>query len=236
MRGAGEMRAYRFMFRLSLGILFALMLPAFIRHLLWLMGGEGLPYIITERWDVAAANIAFFMLFLLLLRYRKRVDWRSHGIYSAFIIALFAEMYGFPLTAYLVAHYLGVVPVTYRPAYALSFKAFGIRFALPTMMLMGSAVTIVGLALVVAGWYGVYTARNRLTTGGIYKLVRHPQYTGILLVTFGWILHWPTLPTLLMWPILAASYYKLAREEEREVEKRYPKDYATYRKKTPMFI
>jgi protein-S-isoprenylcysteine O-methyltransferase Ste14 len=200
------------------------------------MGGEGLPHIISGRWDIAAANILFFMLFLLFLRYRRKTDWRSYGMYSAFIIALFAEMYGFPLTAYFVANYFGAVPVEYKPAVELSINVFGVGFALPTMMLVGSALTISGLVLVVLGWYQIYSSEEGLVTGGVYRLARHPQYTGILLVTFGWILHWPTLLTLLMWPVLAASYFLLAKEEEDELRKKFPEEFREYSKETPMFI
>ena len=104
------------------------------------------------------------------------------------------------------------------------------------MMIVGSIVTTVGLALIVLGWYGIYRNKDWLVTTGLYGLSRHPQYVGILMVTFGWIIHWPTILTLLMWPILVVSYVRLAREEEREIKEKFPEEFERYRKNTPMFL
>jgi len=203
---------------------------------MWLMGGEGLPFILRGRWDIVSVNAAFFLLFLLLLRYRRQVDWRSRNVYAAFILALFAEMYGFPLTAYFAARYLGAVEVDYRPSYSLNVGFMGVEFTLPTMMIVGGFVTVVGLALVVLGWYEIYRHREGLVTSGVYRYSRNPQYLGMMLVASGWILHWPTLLTLLMYPLLAATYYRLSREEEALMEKLYPKEFREYRRDTPMFL
>ncbi|MBD3388380.1 MAG: DUF1295 domain-containing protein [Candidatus Altiarchaeales archaeon] len=230
------MKAYRIFYLSVLAVVLAAALPSIFNHALWLMGGEGLPNIIAGRWDLVALNVAFFTFFLLLTTYKRHVNWRSRNIYTAFIVALFAEMYGFPLTAYFIANRFGVVDVDYRPAYNLTFDFLGVWFTLPTMMIAGAAVTVFGLALIAAGWYQVYKSGGGVVTTGLYRYSRHPQYVGILLVTFGWIIHWPTIPTLAMWPVLAVVYYRLAREEEAWVEKQNPREFKEYREKTPMFI
>ncbi len=216
--------------------LMILLLPSIITHTIWLMGGKGLPYILTSRWDIAFVNIIFFCLFLAMLRYRTRVDWRSRNVYVAFIIALFAEMYGFPLTAYFVANYFGAIDVDYQPAYAMGIKFMGVHFTLPTMMIVGGAFTVIGLLLIVTGWYEIYRKKEGLVTSGIYKYSRNPQYVGMIMVAFGWILHWPTLLTILMFPVLVITYYRLSRDEEALMQRLYPGDFERFKAKIPMFL
>lgn len=231
-----DVKTFRFMYRVLLISAFTLGLPSILAHFTWLMGGEGLSDIVSSRWDIAGVNIAFFLVFLGLVRYKKKVKWRTRNIYTAFIIALFAEMYGFPLTAYLLSRYIGPIPSNNNPQYSITIGFMGEKFILPTMMIIGSAITIAGLLLIAAGWYTVYSKKEGIVTTGLYRFMRHPQYTGILMVTFGWIIHWPTFLTLSMWPIMALIYYRLARCEEEEIKKRYPEETTKYLRETPMFL
>jgi protein-S-isoprenylcysteine O-methyltransferase Ste14 len=231
------MKTYRLVYLTVFGVLFMLLLPSIITHTVWMMGGKGLTHILVGRWDIVFVNIVFFLFFLYLIRFKRRVDWRSKNIYSAFIIALFAEMYGFPLTAYFMANYVGVVDVDYAPAHSISINFMGVSFTLPTMMIVGGFITVVGLLLIVVGWIQVYTSKGKaVVTTGLYKYSRHPQYVGIILVTFGWILHWPTLLTVVMWPVLAFTYYRLAREEEKWLTENFPEEFEKYKRETPMLL
>lgn len=178
------------------------------------------------RWDLVAGSIALFVAFLALIPVRLKEDWRSHGIYAAFIVSLFAEMFGFPLTAYFLSHLLGLTFFETR------FMLYMYRIGMP----LGSLITFVGVLLIVLGWREVYRAKNQLATGGIYRYLRHPQYLGILLVTAGWLVHWPTIPGLAMWPILMWLYDRLSAKEDKYLADRFGRAYLEYAEKTPRLL
>lgn len=179
-----------------------------------------------NRWDLAAASAFFFSLFLLSLSFKRRREKLSGGLYLSFITSLFAEMYGFPLTIYILSSYFGGIPPMYWKGHLLGIPGF----------IMGSAILVAGIYLVVAGWRRIYMAQGRLVVEGIYGRVRHPQYLGFILLTLGWLIHWPTFITAILWPILTFSYYRLAVEEERELTSRFGEDYEKYVGKVPMFV
>ena len=188
------------------------------------------------KWDLVAVNVVMFSTFLLLLPFRRSIEKRSAGVYLAFIISLFAEMYGFPLTIYFLTWYIGYQnPFTHESGHLLSpviaMSGFGMAGHLLTDFMVG-----IGLLLIIFGWRGIHQYRDRVLTKGVYSHMRHPQYLGILLITLGLLIQWVTIPALIMWPILAFSYYRLARREEREMEQRFGEEYATYKRKVPMFI
>lgn len=165
-------------------------------------------------------------------------EWTRAGLLEAFIIALYAEMYGFPLTIHLLTGFFGLdVPWQHESgmlwATLLGFGAVG-QFI---EMLLGFAVILAGLGLLIGGWREVYYANRekRLATEGLYGIVRHPQYTGIFLAVLGQLIHWPTIPTLTLAPVIVWAYVRLARKEERELVERFGDQYRAYQRRVPMF-
>ena len=171
-------------------------------------------------------------------------DWRSFGAFSAFLVALFTEMYGFPLTIYLLlgrlqSRYPNVDWFSHDAGHLLEMM-FGWK-ANPHMgpfHLLSFGFIIVGFGVISAGWKVLYEAQRRraLATSGIYSYVRHPQYVGFVLVLFGFLLQWPTLLTLAMFPMLLIMYVRLARAEEHEALREFGDGYRAYMAQVPGFI
>ncbi|MDY6770345.1 MAG: isoprenylcysteine carboxylmethyltransferase family protein [Candidatus Nanohaloarchaea archaeon] len=229
-----DRRSFGFGFLAALAIVG---LPSFIDHLLYFLTGQVNRLVVQQRWDLVLLNIAGFLIFLIPLQYRKHADWKSMGIYAAFIVSLFIEMYGIPLSIYLTSSF--VSPAAAQPqTYLVSFSVLGQSFGMTLWMLIGAGITVLGMATVAVGWYTIYTAGDDLVTDGIYRYSRHPQYVGIVLIALGWFIGWPTVLTGLMLPVLLYTYYKLALREEQEVIDQLddPEPYEAYRETTPMFI
>lgn len=187
--------------------------------------GEANLAIQRGQWVLVGASAAAFLIFLALLPAHTRGDWQSHGTYAAFIVSLFAEMFGFPLTVYFVSSAFGLT------LFEREFMLYMHRIGMP----VGSLVTFVGVVLVVLGWREVYRARDQLATHGIYSYLRHPQYLGILLITGGWLIHWPTAIGLVMWPILVVMHLRLARREDAYLLSRFGSEFRAYAEKTRGF-
>jgi protein-S-isoprenylcysteine O-methyltransferase Ste14 len=196
-------------------------------------------------WSLVIINSAIFILFAFsFFKPKTPRDWRSFGAFSSFLVALFAEMYGFPLTIYLFSGWLqtrfpGVDWFSHDAGHLLE-EMFGWRtnphfgpFHMLSFIFIGA-----GFVMISAGWKVLYAAQRagQLATSGVYAWVRHPQYIGFVLVMFGFLLQWPTLLTLAMFPVLVAMYVHLAREEEREALKQFGDDYRRYMASTPGFF
>lgn len=211
-------------------------LPSFLEHYWYWLSGQAESIVVQQRWDIAFLNIAGFLLFLLPLKYRRKADWRSYGIYTAFIVSLFVEMYGVPLTIYLTSGYLGTSSVQASNA-VLQFSLLGQGFSMTPWMVVGALTTILGMAVVAWGWLKIYRTDEELVESGIYSYSRHPQYLGIVLIAVGWFIGWPTLLTTALLPVLLYTYYKLALKEEKEVEEHVGNGkYDRYCENTRMFI
>jgi len=75
-----------------------------------------------------------------------------------------------------------------------------------------------------------------LVTDGLYAHTRHPQYTGIYIITLGFMIQWPTLITLILWPFVIGMYYRLAKREEQDALNKFGQKYREYMERTPMFF
>ena len=196
-------------------------------------------------WSLVIVNSAVFIFFAYtFFKPRTGRDWRSFGAFSAFLVALFAEMYGFPLTIYflsgwLQSRYPNVNWFSHDAGHLLEMM-FGWKanphfgpFHILSFIFIGG-----GFILISAAWKVLYDAQQKhtLATTGPYRHVRHPQYVGFILVMFGFLLQWPTVLTLAMFPVLTVMYVKLAKTEEREALAEFGGAYRQYMTDVPGFV
>jgi methanethiol S-methyltransferase len=190
-------------------------------------------------WGLAAIVIVFVSW--LLYRYlapQSWKEWTRAGVLQAFIIAFYAEMYGFPLTIYFLARFFGL-DFEWGEGGNLWAQIFGTPVAHIVAMVIGYAIVFAGATLVADGWRRIHQARKeeRLVTDGVYSRMRHPQYTGLFVIVFGeGIVHWPTIVSVAAFPIIVIAYTLLASKEERQMVEKFGDEYREYRRRVPMFI
>lgn len=194
-------------------------------------------------WFLVLLNIILFGYFLRSsFKPRTKTDWQTFNSFGAFIVALFAEMYGFPLTIYLLTSLFGTrlgIDFTHDNGHLLNtllgFKGDP-HFSI--LHIISYALIISGFTLLGNAWEILYKAqkRQKLAASGIYTYIRHPQYLAFILIILGFLVQWPTLITLLMAPILIFRYIRLARTEEKEMLKKFGSRYTLYMKETPPFF
>jgi len=196
-------------------------------------------------WLLVILNAGVFIIFAFSFTHpRTARDWRSFGAFSAFLVALFTEMYGFPLTIYLLSGWLSS---TFPGLNLLSHNTGHLWETLMgwkgdphlnPLHLLSYVVLIAGFWLLAAAWRVLYAAQrtHTLATTGPYASVRHPQYVGFILIMVGFLLQWPTLLTLIMFPILVTMYVRLAHREEREVQAEFGETYRQYAAHTSAFF
>jgi len=196
-------------------------------------------------WGLVILNSAVFIMFAFsFFKPANSRDWRTFGTYSAFVVALFAEMYGFPLTIYALS---GWLQTRYPNLDLMSHNSghlwstifgeqgdphFGVMHIISFALLAG------GFYLLSSAWHFLYRAQrsNRFATTGPYSRIRHPQYVAFVLIMLGFLFQWPTILTVAMFPILVVMYARLGKQEEVEMVARFGQPYQDYLNSTPKFI
>ena len=196
-------------------------------------------------WTLVVFNSAIFIMFAYsFFKPANARDWRTFSAFSAFIVALFVEMYGFPLTIYLLSGWLqtrypGLDFLTHDAGHLWSTLLgekgdphFG-PLHIASYVFLGF-----GFYLLSNAWNVLYHAQRRhtLATAGPYARIRHPQYVAFVLILLGFLLQWPTVLTLLMFPILLVMYGRLAVKEEAEMRAQFGTAFDSYAKQTPRFF
>jgi len=191
-----------------------------------------------NNWWGVAFFIALYGVVLFFLPFYRKMDKKPNGTYLAFVIAFAIEMHGIPFSMYVISWILGrSLPdgVLWGHTLISSFGHLG--------MYLGIALGVLGLILILCGWRAIYKAywskergQGALVTAGIYRYIRHPQYAGLMFLSLGMILDWATLPTLILFPVMAVTYWRLARREENDMIVEFGDEYRAYMRNTKRFI
>jgi protein-S-isoprenylcysteine O-methyltransferase Ste14 len=196
-------------------------------------------------WTLVIINSLVFIIFAFsFAKPQTSRDWRSFSAFSAFIIALFTEMYGYPLTIYFLSGWLssnfpGIDWLAHDSGHLLE-EMFGWRGNphFGPFHILSNILIVAGFFLLANSWKVLHAAQraHRLATTGPYARVRHPQYIGFVAIMFGFLLQWPTIITVVMFPILVFMYVRLALREERDARAEFGDAYARYAAITPAFF
>jgi protein-S-isoprenylcysteine O-methyltransferase Ste14 len=187
-------------------------------------------------------GVLFFILVytvvLLFLPFYRRMDKKPAATYLAFVVAFALEMHGIPFSMWVISWIIGRnLPEGILWGHTLvDTIGFG-------GMYFNIACAIIALTLIINGWFHIHKAywskdagTGSLVTTGIYRYIRHPQYTGLLLLSFGMMVEWATLPLLLLYPVMVVMYVRLAKREEADMLEEFGDEYRNYRETTKMFI
>ncbi len=160
-------------------------------------------------------------------------------------VPLWTGLMTLPFAGYLIV-ILSNIPVNLPKAFS-DFILF--VFYLPFLILEKIFVVMGVLLLVYSIIYLHSNKRVGLVTTGPYQWVRHPQYSGMILITLGatgwsiWILNntfgigfLNPIQTVIVWFIEVFAYILLANVEEIDLSKKYGEDFETYKKNVPFFI
>ena len=196
-------------------------------------------------WTLVFFNSAIFLMFAFsFFKPQTARDWRTFSAFGAFIVALFVEMYGFPLSIYLMS---GWLQTKYPNLDLMSHNSGHLWSTLlgekgdphfGVLHIASYVFLALGFYLLSSAWNVLYHAqqRNALAKSGPYARIRHPQYVAFVLVLLGFLLQWPTLLTLLMFPILLVMYARLSVTEEAEMRRQFGAEFDAYAARTPRFF
>lgn len=193
-------------------------------------------------WILVIINAALFVFFIFsFLMPMKKREWRSMGVTTAFFVALFTEMYGFPLTIYLLTGLLGnkypaLDPFSHANGHLWVTFFGGDVLAMNVIHVVSNGMVLFGFFIMWKGWKLVHSGSGELVTSGLYGYTRHPQYTGLFIVIVGMFIQWPSIATVIMAPVLVTVYYRLSRREEKEMIEYFGDKYREYMSRTPMFL
>lgn len=232
----------RLTFRIAIGLMVLIAIPLILRHAWYLVLAARDGEWVLGSWFLVILNIVLFSSFLLLLGWRREVDWTTKGAFLAFIVAMFFEMYGLPVSAYLVLGLLGdgIGYTRPEPLLDIPFALLGFDFHLTLQMIVGSFITTLGGTIVFLAWVQLWQAHRQgdgqLATQGLYLVTRHPQYLGFGLIIIGWMIHWPTLVTLVLGPLVLWRFWSLARQEEKDLRERFGSAWVRYQRRVPRWL
>lgn len=192
-------------------------------------------------WGLVAIDSLLVIVFAVSFFHPQgRRDWRTLGGFAAFMVALFSEMYGYPLTIYLLTSALGTKLGLNHGSGHLWNDLVGWNGDphLSPFHIASYGLIIAGFWLVAAAWRVLYAAQRKgeLASTGAYSHIRHPQYVGLLLIMVGFLVQWPTIPTLAMFGVLVITYRRLAIREEREAAERFGERWEDYARRTPRML
>ena len=196
-------------------------------------------------WTIVVINVALFLFFVIgFVKPQKKFEWRSMGIFIGFIAALFTEMYGIPLTIYFLTSLLGNNYPVFDPfshsSGHLVLVFLGVShsvIAMTILHIITNGLIVLEIYLLYKGWKLIHdSSEDELVIKDIYSRIRHPQYTGVFLITTALLIQWPTLITILMWPVLMFAYYRLSKREEGVLASKFGHVFYDYKNQVSAFF
>ncbi len=191
-----------------------------------------------DQWGAVLFFILLYGGILFFLPYYRKMEDKPKGAFLAFVIAFAIEMHGIPFSMYLISWVIGKqlpegILWGHTLVHSVGYLGMWIN------VLFGLS----GLALIISGWRTIYKhywshegGEGKLVTSGVYRYIRHPQYTGLLLISLGMIFEWATLTLLLLFPVMVVRYVTLALREEQQMLAEFGEDYRTYMVRTKRFL